>query len=112
MARRGGLSDRDDLESSLQELRELMAAAVPQAFAPPAIEWKPIATVIVARLRDMLRSISLLMAAGHESDALLVLRTIYEHVVMFCWIAANPDERTSRVDQSLRAWAPRGFRGG
>jgi hypothetical protein len=31
----------------------------------------------------MLRSISLLMAAGHESDALLVLRTIYEHVVMF-----------------------------
>ena len=44
-------------------------------------------------MSELVRSIFVLMNDGRTNDGGLMLRVLYEHVVKFCWIAAEPDTR-------------------
>jgi hypothetical protein len=44
-------------------------------------------------MSELVRSILVLMEDGRTIDGGLLLRALYEHVVKFCWIAADPETR-------------------
>jgi hypothetical protein len=101
--REGQLLSKEDLLESIGELEALIAARVPRAFVPPEASWPLVATAFIARFADILRSIALLVDQRQEADALMLVRAAYEHVVMFCWIAADPDTRLEEwVEHSER----------
>lgn len=56
-------------------------------------EWHAYAAAFVCRMSELVRSIFVLMKDGRTIDGGLMLRVLYEHVVKFCWIAAEPDTR-------------------
>lgn len=90
------------MTKSLAELEGLIGEVVPRAF-PAEISWRLVSTAFLARLGDMLRSMQILIEGEQHSSALLVLRTIYEHTVIFCWLAIEPETRLQRwIDNSER----------
>jgi hypothetical protein len=88
------LKDSSDAEllRAIGEFNEMIADLVPRGFQPP-YEWKFAATAFMARFGDQLSSMAVLIERHHYTDAALVLRSIYESCVMFCWISADPDAR-------------------
>ena len=55
---------------------------VPKAFQPSG-SWKLLATGFLARFADQLRSMAILIQAHHNADSALLLRGVFESVVMF-----------------------------
>lgn len=52
-------------------------------------------------MADIVDSIRLLAPSGRQSDALVLLRALYEHMVTFCWVAIDPDRHVDRwMDES------------
>ena len=44
-------------------------------------------------MAGMLDSITALLGTRRQSDALILIRVLYEHVVVFCWMLIDPEER-------------------
>lgn len=51
---------------------------------------------MVVRMADTVRSIVALRALGLDGDAMMLLRALYEQVVVYCWIASEPDDHLER----------------
>ena len=83
-------------------------------MGPGEDEWHGYAAAFVCRMSELVRSILVLMEDGRTIDGGLLLRALYEHVVKFCWIAADAETRyphtsnacanraTDRAHQMLR----------
>jgi hypothetical protein len=54
--------------------------------------WEFWATAMLARAGAIFDSITALVSAGRRADAEVALRTMYEQVTLFCWIAIDPDK--------------------
>jgi hypothetical protein len=81
------------VESALQELAALVQARLPERFYRGEGLWRPAGTALVARIAGTAESIALLVGAGQQADAEVLVRALYEHVLMFCWIAIKPEDR-------------------
>lgn len=71
----------------------LVEARLPERFWPSEDTWRIAATAMVARMAGMLDSITALLGTRRQSDALILIRVLYEHVVVFCWMLIDPEER-------------------
>jgi hypothetical protein len=80
------------LLDALDEFQAAIGDALPRDFEE-RFTWELVAAVLLARVVGLIRSIALLVRAGHRPDAFLLMRPLYEHVVMVCWLAASPEDR-------------------
>lgn len=81
------------VDAAAQSLLALVEEQLPTQFHPGEDEWHVYAAAFVCRMSELVRSIFILMNDGRTIDGGLMLRVLYEHVVKFCWIAADPGDR-------------------
>jgi len=75
------------------ELLSLVDQRFPERFYKGEGHWRLLGHALIARIAGLVRSICALTATGQQADSLILLRTLYDHVLMFCWLAINPEER-------------------
>jgi uncharacterized protein DUF5677 len=63
--------------------------------------WPPVGPALFSRATGTLRSIMLLRPAGAHNDAARLLRSLYDHVVTFAWLAADLSA------ERLALWRPK-----
>jgi hypothetical protein len=72
------------------ELIGLVEARLPQRFYREN-RWRMLGAAMIVRMADSVRSIIVLSSLGLDGDAMTLLRALYEQVVVYCWIASEPD---------------------
>ena len=77
------------------ELIGLVEAHLPQRFYREK-QWRMYGAAMVVRMADTVRSIIVLSGLGLDGDAMVLLRGLYEQVVVYCWIAIAPDDHLKR----------------
>ena len=77
-----------------RQLLALVDERLPERFYRSEGYGRPALCALVARMAGIVESITLLVGSGRQQDTLVLLRTLYEHMLLFCWIAIDPDERT------------------
>jgi hypothetical protein len=78
-----------------RELLELVEARLPQRFYREK-RWRMLGAAMIVRMADTVRSIIALSMLGLDGDAMTLLRALYEQVVVYCWIASEPDGHIRR----------------
>lgn len=78
------------------EIQALLAERLPRKMGLK-FDWEVWATAMLARVGGIFDSITALVGAGRRADAEVALRTMYEQVTLFCWIAIDPEKH-------LREW--------
>ena len=79
-------------------LIRLVEARLPQRVRlPNDPRWRAYASAMTVRMADTVRSLLAVMDAGADADGKILLRTLYEQVVIFAWIAIDPEPH-------LEAW--------
>lgn len=81
------------VDAAAQSLLALVEEQLLTQFPPGEDEWHVYAAAFVCRMSELVRSIFVLMKDGRTIDGGLMPRVLYEHVVKFCWIAADPAAR-------------------
>lgn len=81
------------VRSAAEGLLGLVEEQLPRRFAPGEDPWHGYAAAFVCRMSELERGILVLMEDGRAMDGGILLRVLYEHVVKFCWIAADSDSR-------------------
>ncbi len=69
----------------------LVEAHLPQRVYKTDRRWSAYAAAMIVRMSDTLGSLLLLMDAGADGDGMIVLRALVEEIVVFCWVAIDPD---------------------
>jgi hypothetical protein len=98
-------STPDQVRQALSDLLAIGDEHLPEAFWPAQQRdfARVLMTAMLARIMGLVESISRLTEPRKQSDALILLRSLYEHVVMFVWVAADPTVRAEELSQhSLR----------
>lgn len=54
-------------------------------------KWEAVAHGFLARAGTLLEALTGLVERGHEGEAQVLLRIVYEHVTIFCWLAIDPE---------------------
>jgi hypothetical protein len=65
-------------------------------FYRQADHWSKWSTATLVRMADTVEAAMNLMEAGLEVDARTLLRSLYEQVVTFAWLAIDPGPRFAR----------------
>ena len=79
-----------DLRASTDAFAELIEERLPLQFDHGEL-WAAVAHAFLARAGDMMESLTMLVEAGKEADAQILLRVFFELVTTFCWLAIDPD---------------------
>lgn len=83
-----------EIESATDELLALVAERLPERFDPRGAPiWRAALTALLARMAGILESMRHLARPERQADALILLRSLYEHLVTFLWLAADPKPR-------------------
>ncbi len=109
---------RQEIVERLRAVATLIERRLPKQVPAGAflLPWETVAPTLLARIAGQGRSIATLIEAGHETDAVIVMRSMLEHVTLFAWLAItlddpsrqwkarNPDRNTEwwMVDQARR----------
>lgn len=88
------------LRQTTAEINALIAERLPLMFSA-GDDWPPIAYGFLARAGSLLESLTVLVEHRQEGEAQMLLRIIYEHVTIFCWLAMDPKPHVLR----WREWA-------
>lgn len=80
------------IEARGWELIGLVSAKLPREseVTGDADAWPMIAAALTSRITGTMRSILRLLPDGVETDAGILLRTLYDHAVTLAWLAADP----------------------
>jgi Family of unknown function (DUF5677) len=89
------------LREATDEITALIAEHLPLMFDADEDDWPPIAAGFLARAGQLLEALTALVERGHEGEAQMLLRIVYEHVTTFCWLAIDPKPHVLR----WREWA-------
>jgi hypothetical protein len=73
-------------------LISLVEAHLPQRFYREK-RWRLYCAAMVVRMLDTVEALLALMDAEKPVDGAILLSALYEEVIGFLWIAADPDER-------------------
>lgn len=90
----------EQLREATDEITALIAERLPMMFDADD-DWPPIAHGFLARAATLLEALTALVERGHEGEAQMLLRIVYEHVTTFCWLAIEPEPHVLR----WREWA-------
>jgi Family of unknown function (DUF5677) len=106
---------RDWIDGRLDELCEIASQIFPATIPGTGEhdEWLIAGPGLMARATRSLQALRALKPGGFESDGYTVLRSLYEHVTRFAWLAADPmhhlplwikwdREERLKVDNDLR----------
>ena len=69
----------------------LVAERLPQRFYREH-RWRVLGTAMIVRMADTVESLMALMSRGYAVDGSILLRALYEQVVMYCWISIDRDK--------------------
>jgi Family of unknown function (DUF5677) len=83
----------DLLRRAVDDLFALVDERLPERFYPSEPISRVCLTALVARMAATLDSIAMLADPRRAGDTLVLLRTLYEHAVMFLWLAIDPEPR-------------------
>lgn len=79
-----------------RELLTLVEERLPERFYRTEPFWRIGLTALVARMAGIVDSLTVLVTTQRQSDSLVLLRVLYEHVITFCWLAIDPEPRVDR----------------
>jgi hypothetical protein len=82
----------EKIEAATRELVEIVERRFPERFYRES-QWRVIGHALIARITGLTESMALLIRGRRPSDTIVLLRALYEHVVMFSWLAINPEAR-------------------
>jgi hypothetical protein len=92
------------VERATEELVALVRARLPERFYKES-HWRVVGAGMIARMTGIMESMALLVRTNRPSDIGILLRALYEHVVVFCWVAIDPDKRMEAWGD--HSWAQR-----
>lgn len=99
---------RSDLVERLGALAALVEDALPSHVAVGlSSNFESVATLLLARLAGLCRSVAELVEAGRDLDAGMLMRGALEHVTLLAWLAIEPDGLPSDA-RAARDWSARG----
>jgi len=88
------IHDPDAIAEMSHAVLALVSRHFPMRVEPGDIEdWRVVGPALIAKAADHLRSITLLLPGRREADANILVRALYETVVLFAWIAIEPQRR-------------------
>jgi hypothetical protein len=93
----------DKIRAAALALISLVEAHLPQRFYRER-RWRVWCATLVVRMADTVEALLALMDADLAVDGATVLRSLYEEVVGFLWIAAEPDQRLGQWADNARFW--------
>ena len=85
----------DDARAAAHALVALVRRDLPQRFYKEP-RWRMLAAAMVARMADTVESTIALWEGTHALDMTILLRALYEQVVVFAWLAIEP---VSHIEQ-------------
>lgn len=83
----------EDVARALDALAKLVDARLPERFYDAEPVWRKAATALAARSAQIARAIGCLYLAGHDTEAVVLFRSLYEHTVVVAWVLAAPETR-------------------
>ncbi len=84
------------MQEATLELAGLVRRQLPMRFYAGETWWAIFGSASLVRMCDTAESLLAQLEARRDADAQDLLRSLYEQVVAFGWIAINPDERHQR----------------
>lgn len=105
------------INASRLHSKELIALVQREIPRPVSDQWESYGSMLLARSAGTLRSIERLDPGARTLDASALLRTLFDHVTLFAWVAINPPEHIQRWIASgakhnlneHKAWKPYGI---
>jgi Family of unknown function (DUF5677) len=98
-----GHSEREaERERQARALIELATPHLPESVrvGGPVDAWALTGPALIARQIGSLDALAALRPLDRQADAIVVLRSLYEHAVTFAWMAADPSE--DRLERFLK----------
>jgi hypothetical protein len=86
----------DAVREAARELIALVERNLPQRFYRGEHPWKVFAAAIIMRIADTVESMMALMGSGNAVDGLVLIRTLYEQVVVYCWASIDRETNPER----------------
>jgi hypothetical protein len=86
----------EQMREGAAELVGIVRRQLPMRFYAGETWWAIFGSASLVRMCDTVECLLDLMAARRDADAQDLVRSLYEQVVAFAWIAVNPDERHQR----------------
>jgi Family of unknown function (DUF5677) len=90
------LPSPEQIHSASAELVALARSHLPLRVYGGEPWWALFRKQAIVRLADTVESSMQLMRTPHDLDGHILVRSIYEQVVTFAWVAADPDRRVRR----------------
>jgi len=81
------------IHQATDDLLALVGKRLPERFYPGDVTWRWVLTALIARMMGTLESLRPLADPQRQTDALVLLRSLYENVVTFMWLAIDPEPR-------------------
>jgi hypothetical protein len=91
------------IRTATDEMLTLVNERLPQRFYSSEPAWRAGLTALVARMAGIIESMRELVDSRRQADALVLLRSLYEHLVTFLWLAIDPEPRVREwYDHTIR----------
>ncbi len=93
----------DAIREASGELIALVEPQLPQRIYREH-PWRIFGAAFIMRMTDTVESIMALMAVGHAIDGLVLLRALYEQVVVYCWASIDQGRYPERWRRNGLYW--------
>lgn len=90
------------LRKTTDRFTALITERLPMMFSAED-RWEAIAHGFLARAGQLQEAITGLVERGHEGEAQMLLRILYDHVTAFCWLAIDPEPHLGRWSEWANA---------
>lgn len=84
------------IRSALDDLLPLVDAQLPRRFASRESYSSKVMTALIVRATGIARSVGVLASPENEPDGQILVRALYEHVVLFAWLGIDRKKRVAQ----------------
>lgn len=83
----------EEVGAALTRLALLVEGELPARFEAGEGQARYVGTLLLVRMAQVARAIATLARAGHPTEAFVLVRSLYEHMVVLAWVCVSPEER-------------------
>ena len=83
----------EEVDAALSRLAQLVEDELPASFEAGEGQARYVGTLLLVRMAQIARAVGTLAVVGHGSEAFVLLRSLYEHMVVLAWVCVSPEER-------------------